>query len=437
MLSSLGKKQVHARGRISAFLQLIFSQPYLYAFFAVIALRPRALCDMDALLASVLQTESFPLFRTLTYVIVTLTLIAYLLRWALHDIKRVNPTLLCILGLFMYLAVITFVFDGASGYHIDWHAGFALMLMADMGLQRERKSFIRGLTGAFEFWVYLNVISYVIFPNSLVPKSLYPVWILDKHVFYYRTVLPALALALVRWQLLGSQYKARGILLMICCLICFAMQGGGTALVGLALLAGMMLWCNRRAVPRYMTPLAATGVAAAVFAGIYFFGLEQAFEPLITGVLDKSITLTGRTEIWQGVMPAIAKNPITGIGYLPVAFLREMLGGSHFSHTHNQLLLLMLHGGVIATAIYLAALHFASREAVRYRRSTAVKTMTLLASTFALMGVVEIFHNDPVYYALFVFLSRADCLAEGVKQQPRISLIKRIKRDLKIKKATV
>lgn len=421
--------------KISAWLDRIFSQPYLYAFFALIALKPRALCDMDELIASILHVDAFPLFRVATYAIFTIVLVCYALRWVMRDIARVNKTLLCILAMFLYLAGITFVFDGASGYHIDWHAGFALMMMIDMGLQREKKSLIRGLAGAFEFWVYLNVISFVVFPESLDPRNVTASWILGSRVFYYRILFPALAAALLRYQVCGREFSLHTVLLVIASAVTAVWQGGGTALIGLGLWIVLAVWCNRRALPKYMTPLFFTLLAAVVFVGIQYFDVHNLFASLITGVLNKRMTLSGRTDIWDKTMTVVFKNPITGVGYLPVAFMRNLLGGWAFSHTHNQLLELLLHGGVITVALYLTAVHFASTEAVRYRRSPAVKSVALLLCVFAFMGVVEIFHNDPIYYAMFVLLSRADCLADEDKKLPRISVIKRIKRDLKRKKA--
>ncbi len=425
---------VRRENTISIWLDRIFSQPYLYAFFALIALKPRALCDVDELLASVLQMESFPLFRVAMYVIFSIVLLCYALRWLLKDIGRVNKTLLCILFMFLYLAGITFVFDGASGYHIDWHAGFALMMMIDMGLQREKKSLIRGLTGAFEFWVYLNAISFVVFPNSLDPTNLTPAWILDSRVYYYRIVFPALTLALVRHHVCGREFLLRTVLMVLLNAVTVIHQGGGTALIGVGVWLVLILWCNRRALPRYATPFVFTFLAAAIFVGIQYFDLHNLFASLITGVLDKRMTLSGRTDIWDKTMAVVFNNSITGVGYLPVAYMRQLLGGRAFSHTHNQLLELLLHGGAIAVVLYLSAACFASQEAVKYRRSPAVKQIALLLCVFAVMGVVEIFHNDPIYYALFVLLSRADCLQEG-KKLPRISVIKRIRRDLRQKKA--
>lgn len=419
------------RHSLSVLLDKLFSHPFLYTVFALVCLRPRALMDLDALIASVLHLPAFPLFKVLTYVFFTAVFVCYVLRWLIGAIQRKNPTLLCITGMFLALAVITFVFDGASGYHIDWHAGFALMMMIDMGLQRERGSLVRALTGALECWVYLNLFSFLIFPNSLLPGDPTAEWLLGNRAFYYRTVLPALGMALIRCQVCGKQYKTRTALLLIACMLTIAHQQGGTALIGTAVLGALLLWCNRRALPRYITPLLFVLLSAAVLVGIQYFDLHNLFGYVITDVLGKSMTLSNRTVIWEQVLDVIWNNPVTGIGYLPVAFMRDYLGSPSFSHTHNQLLELMLHGGLIAVTLYLLAVGFASREALKHRRSAAAKTMALLLCAFAVMGISEIFHNDPIYYALIVFLSRSDCLDAEVKQLPRISLLRRIKRDIK------
>ena len=67
----------------------------------------------------------------------------------------------------------------------------------------------------------------------------------------------------------------------------------------------------------------------------------------------------------------------------------------------------------------------AGRAVLRYRRSAAVKTSALLLMTFLLMGTVEIFHNEPIFYPLFVLASRADCLSTGSTELPDLILFHR------------
>lgn len=423
------EKKAGTVGRISAFVDNLLGRAGVYAVLSFLAIRPFLLRNADEQLASLLGCAVFPLFEVLVYAAFALVLLCYGFRFAAGEIKRKNPTFLCILGLFAWLQAVTMLYDGASGFYLAWHSGFSLMMMLDMGLQRERKSVIRGLTAALEVWVYVNIASLAAFPGGMITTDiLSPGWILGSRAEYYRVVFPALAFALIRFHV-GAAGKTRTAALVFACVLTVALQRGGTGLIGFAMLLCLSAWCMRRALPRYVTPLMFTLTALAAFIGIQFFNVHYAFEWLISGVLGKSMTLSNRTDIWQKVMDIVFKNPVTGVGLLPLAYMASLLGG--YNHTHNQLLEIMLHGGFTGIALYLGAVYFASREAVAYRRSAAVKTAAILLSVFAFIGVNEMFHNEPIYYALFVLLSRADCLYEDCRPLPRISLKKRILRDLK------
>jgi len=419
------KKTPMLADRLNQWLDHILAQPWVYAIFAFLAIRPSQLLDLDEQLFGAL-----PIFRCIIYVGFTLALLSYAVRWCTSAIQRKNPTFLCILLLFLWLDAVTLLYQGASGYHIYWHSGFMLMMLLDMGLQRERESTLCGITLALEGWIYLNLLSLFAFPGGMITVDpLSPEWILGSRAIYYRIVFPAVALLLIRQHVLGKKWRVRTAISLAACVLTVALQRGGTGLIGFALLLALMLFCYKRALPRYLTPLTFTLIALLVFLGIHFFRLHYAFEWLISSVLHKSMTLSNRTDIWEQAMTLIFKNPVTGVGLLPVAYISPLLGG--YAHTHNQLLELMLHGGFVALGLYFAALYFVSREAIAHRRSAAVKTAALLLIAFAFMGVSEMFHNEPLYYALFVLLSRADALALDAKPLPRISLKKRLARDLK------
>ena len=114
--------------------------------------------------------------------------------------------------------------------------------------------------------------------------------------------------------------------------------------------------------------------------------------------------------------------------------MRQLFGSTFeqpLNHTHNQVLDLLLHGGLLALLPYLGMVYIATRQTLLYRRSAAVKTAAILLMTFLFMGTVDIFHNEPIYYPLFMLLARADRLAEGGKALPRISLWERARRDVR------
>lgn len=433
-------------------LDRLLGKPWFCLFFVFIAVRANDLKKTERALAGLHDydgKECFPFLRVFLWALCSVVLAMYLYRWFSGRVKKKQPMLLCFLGMHAALVLMTLIYRGASGYWLHWTAGLCLMLMLDMGLQCEKKSVLSGFSGALLLWLTLNLPVRLLLPQgvnyqqSVLPQwyidriqdvetMFVPEWLLGNRVFYYRLVFPALCLEMIRAQAVDGRYGLRTGVTLALALFTVASQRGGTALIGAALLLGMLLWCNRRALPRYATPAVMLGVSAALFISLQFLHVQNLFGFLIEGRMGKDMSLTDRTVVWTRALQLIAKHPLTGIGLLPVSYMRELFRSTFeqpLNHTHNQLLELLLHGGVLALLPYLGMVAIATRQALRFRRSEAVKTAALLLMVFLFLGTVDIFHNEPIYYPLFMLLAHAEALAEGGKKLPRISLWERMKRD--------
>jgi exopolysaccharide production protein ExoQ len=107
----------------------------------------------------------------------------------------------------------------------------------------------------------------------------------------------------------------------------------------------------------------ATMLAALVLAG--FSSTQQ-----IAVLLGKDPTLTGRTEIWQTIMPAVLKHPILGYGY--VGFWRgyegesanlSLANGWSVTSAHNGILEIWLDLGIVGVGLVVFALLRAFKDA--------------------------------------------------------------------------
>ncbi|MBQ9299569.1 MAG: O-antigen ligase family protein [Clostridia bacterium] len=439
--------------RTGDFLDRLLSGPAFYTLFTFIAIRANDLKKWERSIFGLSDFDPrqfFPFLRVPLWVLCGVVLGMYVWRWITEKIKRKQPMLLCFFGMHAALIAMTLVFHGASGYWLHWVCGLCLMLMVDMGLQRERQSLLEGISLAFLLWLALNVPARLLWPAGLNYKQaelvwfidpvenaealFVPEWLIGNRVFYYRLAFPGLCLEMIRAQVKHGRYTARTGVVFALTLFAVFTQRGGTALVGFALLLAMLLWFNRRALPRCATPAAMLGASVLLFIGLHFLHIQENLGFLIRDRLGKDTDLTYRTHIWTETLKIIRNYPFTGVGLLPVEYMRRLFGSTFvqpLNHTHNQLLELMLHGGVLALLPYLGMVWIATREAMRFRRSAAVKTATILLMVFLFMGTVDIFHNEPVYYALFMLLARSDSLAESGKRLPRISAAERLKRDIR------
>ena len=401
--------------------------PVLYGLTALIAVRAHELPEYEQALCGWLGVETeFPFLRALLGALCVCVLLLYAVRWVRRDIHRSQPVIGCAAAMFAVLIVMTLIYRGASGYWLDWAAGFALMLIFDMGLQRERDGTLNALSLALLLWVCANIPVRLLVPwglNGPDPNPEFvPEWLIGNRAFYYRIAFPALGLELVRSQARSGRYTLRTAFVFAAVTATVALQRGGTGLMGYAVLLAMTVFFARRALPRYAQPIIMLAVSVLLFICLHYFKVQQRMGWLIEDVLEKDATLSFRTDAWTASLQIIGKNPVTGVGLLPVAYKKELLG---YSHTHNQVLELLLHGGALALLPYIGMTWLASRETLRHRQSAAVKNAALLLMTFLFMGTVEMFHNDPLYYPLFVLAFRADCLAESERPLPCVSLFRR------------
>lgn len=139
-----------------------------------------------------------------------------------------------------------------------------------------------------------------------------------------------------------------------------AVVGLLTALVALAL----PWWAHRRRPAGAATGRAASPAMLGVGLLVTWAGLALAAvvgrSALATG-LDRSTTLSGRTELWGWLIDAISRRPFSGWGWLGVwedrALEAEVVGrfDVDFSTAHNAVIEMLLGVGIVGAVLLVAA----------------------------------------------------------------------------------
>lgn len=407
-------------------LDRFLAHPLVYTVLVFVLLRVHKAAHFEQVLYSALGIESnFPMLRVLVYTVCAGVYATWVFRWWTGRLKNANPMILTIGAMFAVLWISTALHLGNSGYHIDWHAGFALMLLLDMGLQRERRSALSGFSSALLIWVLLHLLSMAIYPNGysglkVEENPFYvPEWLLGTRTMYFRITLSALGFEAVCAHACRGRWTLRTVFVALIVLVTVILQRGMTAILGLAFLLLTLAVLRGYALPKWLNPV--TMAALSVLLTVILL-IPRNETRAVTQALGKNVTMLARTDAWRAALNEIRDKWLLGIGQHPIAENAVLLGAAH---THNQMIELLLHGGVAALSAYLVMIVFAGCAVLQYRRSAAVKTAALLLMAFLLMGTAEIFHNEPIFYPLFVLVSRADCLAKGSTELPDLLLFRR------------
>ena len=138
-------------------------------------------------------------------------------------------------------------------------------------------------------------------------------------------------------------------------------------------------------------------LATAFWLVVVFVRKIPFIESFIINTLHRDMTFSGRTVIWDTVIPVIAANPFLGRGLnsqIPVAW-----NVGYVTHTHDYFLDLLYKGGIAALLIQLYIFAISFRELHRASANNLSKIISLLVFAFIFAGVFGSL-NNPAFFML-------------------------------------
>ena len=116
----------------------------------------------------------------------------------------------------------------------------------------------------------------------------------------------------------------------------------------------------------------------------------------IIDVLEKDMTFTGRTEMWDSALRIIADSPIWGYGFGDADWFRAHMSNRAIG-AHNYILNTMVYGGIILLVLYLAIIIQSFQNLIRANDFCSKRMM----AAFGVMSIMMLFE---IYSTPLVFL---------------------------------
>ena len=264
------------------------------------------------------------------------------------------------------------------------------------------------------FWVLLNTVTLVLFPNGLFQNSLgNPLWVLGGkfEITYYNLVCIAFCVSFFKMK----KKKERDQLLIILGLLCINLSieifvGCSTGIIATFLLMIMFGYVeNRKKIKlKYAIVITAVLTIAVVFLQI------QKNIPLlryvIEDLLQKNISLTGRNKIYESYFRLMRGNMIWGMGYKNT-LIQDYIGPAN---TQNAFLELLCLYGIVGLILFLLVFSISVRE---YRNKYIyLKSIAAMIIIYFVCAVVEIPFDNLFYILVALIAKSADIQLEIEKQ---------------------
>ena len=392
---------------------------FLAYFFFAIALQPAAFQHTHYL-----KRVYFALQISMCLFLCVLELIDFANNRGFRSISRIAIAL----GIYyVYFLAVTILHHGLiekTAMQAAHFVGFALYL--DLVLKNNPKEVFRSMLNILTFLVTLNFVITLVMPEGLYATEYFD----NNYLLGYDNqninfMLPTLILVLLKHECdrpcLGQVVFTFSVVLATAIRI----WSGMTLVVVVLTAVFAVLLLGRKGRPSRRSGnvfnfLNLLLLNIAICIGLLFFQIQNYFAFFIEGVLHKSLTLTGRTEIWARTIEFVKQAPLFGYGKEDYAF-RAVKHGFNPGypaglHCHNRFLETMYMGGVVLMAIYGYILFYAARCLYKLRHTKTAKILSFGLFIYMFGMLTEFYDYCLLFWGLLVMAENCKIL-EGLKHK--------------------
>ena len=260
---------------------------------------------------------------------------------------------------------------------------------------------VKGLMACFECAIYVNFVSIVFYyPGGMYGTAYYFLGNRNGFILY---VLPLLLLSLLYHRMTGKIMRAytASVVGVLSILVVWS----ATSVLSLLTFAIVLFLCKvlKKQVTFYKI-FYATMAANILVVQVRLMDKIAWIANFIEASLSRTLTLTGRTFIWDGAYAMIAKSPLIGYG-VGVRIDGLIIDGRTVPHAHNFWLQCLLEGGIIGLVLFLSLNLAIGKRLSKYPGECNIYCTSVLAALYVMFiaeaQAVKIFYIifQIVYYA--------------------------------------
>ncbi len=329
--------------------------------------------------------------------------------------KNISRVFLLIIGYFAFFAIITLIVNPGSFISCIYQIAplMALCSVTEYYMRQNSKDYLQAVLYVLILLIAVDLVTIILYPNGMYTTNLYTLnWFLGYKTARVRVatlpvILFAAILSIEKKNKLDFGFWAVSALALV---DTYASQGtGGVAVILLMLVLLFCLFMFKNDRPRKFV-LRLFNFRLILFIVLivtFMFNVLQnfsVFEPIITGILGKDMTLSGRLRIWEVSLQLIRQSPFVGNGYISSTRFARLVGMNAATQPHSLFLSVLVYTGVAGLIIYLLLLN----ASLSYVKKTDGGEGTVICAVYIICmlvhGIVSIHLFSVFLYPAMIML---------------------------------
>lgn len=327
---------------------------------------------------SVVPNYFAPIFRV-GQILILLVLITKSLRR--KDIFK--PQLMLIMAYYLLIYGVSLIIKSSTPQLMEAFASIGICMYISNAYLYEQDNMFTG----FATFYFLYALAEVLIIIILRPDPLkYDLGLFYNRNHLVRFFLPGIFFVLMRCKKKTQRYITIYSLAYLGMMSFIILYGkSATGLIALIVLMVLLLVFRNKPIPKFLEVKYVVIYTILLFIGIFVFHIEKHFDYIITVLLQRDMTFSGRIYIWTAALDVIKNNLLLGIGAYS-NYGNFLLG---FKHAHQYWLQNLLSGGVIGTIILLITYVNASNSLRDSKQVEGSNILCIVLDIILIIGIDE------------------------------------------------
>ena len=346
---------------------------------------------------------------------IVITFAVSLFHWLLK--KKIRKEMMMVFAFYFTLLATTLLHNGNI-----WTLGISaikilgICLMIDLSINK-LKPLLDSWSFLFMILVLVNLLIVLSFPEGLYRHELdrLPCYLFGhKNACAVRT-FSMMAFIILRSVIVYSKLSFWDWCLVALTGISLVLIGSATSLVSFVFFVMLLFFMRTRVFTNVINTWIMM-LTSIIFTLLFVvFRVQAYFSFLIEDLMQKSLTLTGRTRIWDGALLAIIRSPWIGWGIENKETAMQKL---YLTTPHNTWLDMLYRGGIILFVLFVTFLIISSINIERYRESHISKIIRYILYFFFIYFIADSAYGNSLDF-LFTTLFMA-CNLETIIDQSEL-----------------
>ena len=328
-----------------------------------------------------------------------IVLIAYL-----FFIKKVSIMLALIVAYRLWLFVPSVLFNNDI-YRCarDFLFVIGACAIAEMIMKKDFTVYCRSILIPLITFSVVNTITVFMYPEGMYfvesEYGYYWSWFLGHYNAHIIFMLPAIYFSLLLSHFRKNKRGLNVLILLIISAMTVFITWSATSIISIVMIAVFIFIIYAYPNSRIFNILNYSIITVAAILAIIVFRLQENFSYIIEDLLNRSVTFTGRTILWDRYIYEIGNNPIIGYGVGTADKLYKTVG--YQGHGHNYYINLMYQGGLVALALFVIMIFLAGKKLYIRRSNQFSNILSYLLLVFFITAISEVY-NEIFIYQLFL-----------------------------------